>query len=641
MSIWSLLAWAAVYAAAAAQSPIVVRYPEEGAKVETRAGVRVMGSVADPKAVLKIAGKAVPVHRSGGFLAWVPVSTGTFQILIAAELPSGSTSLTRTITVPGRPEPLPSWPGRIAVDGLEPGSDLELPAGEWLNVAFRGSPGHRAEFQLPGGRSRLPMVETAPGLYQGSIVVQSDDFPAPGPVRFHLKEAGGAAVSALSHGKVGLSGRVWGVAEVRSEEPINVRAGPSGAFLFFPVAGTRFVIGSRRGGMVELRLSDHLRAWTGAAGLDMLAEGTPPPRAALHTLRTEARGDATTLHLGLSERVPFIVDSDAAGGLSVRLFYTTADTDWIIYDSSDTFVREVGWRQVENQEALVTARLEPGRRHWGWHAEWEPGGLKIELRHPPRLPEKGSVLRGRVVIVDPGHGPAAPGAMGPTGVLEKDVNLAIARQLRELLQQEGAEAVMTRDGDVEVGLLDRAKLAREKRGEVFLSLHNNNLPENINPFARPHGLSVFYYHPHSLELGRAVHRGLLRSIGLPDEGLRYGNLYVARISAMPAALVESAYMTFPEQEALLVSHRFQRKVATAALEGLRDFLEAERQRQRRESRAPAIARPAPESDLSDFPASARTARAPAKPKAPASARGRIGAPKKPGPAGRGRMRSRR
>ncbi|MCM2304859.1 MAG: N-acetylmuramoyl-L-alanine amidase, partial [Elusimicrobia bacterium] len=99
-----------------------------------------------------------------------------------------------------------------------------------------------------------------------------------------------------------------------------------------------------------------------------------------------------------------------------------------------------------------------------------------------------------------------------------------------------------------------------------------------NPFAKPRGFSVFYYHPQSLELGRAVIEAYGGRIKLADEGLRWGNLLVARQSAMPAILVENAYMIFPEQEALLNDAAFRDELAKALLEGLEKFLRSARRK---------------------------------------------------------------
>jgi N-acetylmuramoyl-L-alanine amidase len=169
--------------------------------------------------------------------------------------------------------------------------------------------------------------------------------------------------------------------------------------------------------------------------------------------------------------------------------------------------------------------------------------------------------------------PSASGATGPLGTKEMDANYAIALAVAERLRRNGAVPIVTRDGpDHELGLLERPRMALEREADIFVSLHNNALPDGSNPFAKPRGFTIFYYHPQSLELARNVHRGFRVRVPLPDEGLQWGNLAVARLTAMPAILVENAYMIFPEQEALLNDPRFRAKLADSVVDGLRETL---------------------------------------------------------------------
>jgi N-acetylmuramoyl-L-alanine amidase len=126
--------------------------------------------------------------------------------------------------------------------------------------------------------------------------------------------------------------------------------------------------------------------------------------------------------------------------------------------------------------------------------------------------------------------------------------------------------------------VDRPKQAVERGADIFVSLHNNALPDGENPFGKPRGFTVFYYHPQSRELGRAVHEAYRGRIKLPDEGLRWGNLLVSRQSAMPAILVENAYMIFPDQEALLNEAPFREELAKALADGLETFLRSARRK---------------------------------------------------------------
>jgi N-acetylmuramoyl-L-alanine amidase len=140
-----------------------------------------------------------------------------------------------------------------------------------------------------------------------------------------------------------------------------------------------------------------------------------------------------------------------------------------------------------------------------------------------------------------------------------------------MLEDEGATVILTRADRSAVRLYDRTERAELLDAEIFVSIHNNALPDGVNPF-ESHGTSVYYFHRQSLDLARALQNRLLESLGLADLGIGRASLAVARATWMPAALTEGAFMMIPDQEAGLRNPAFQDAYARGVLEGLRDFL---------------------------------------------------------------------
>ncbi|OUM98619.1 MAG: hypothetical protein BAA04_07190 [Firmicutes bacterium ZCTH02-B6] len=190
-----------------------------------------------------------------------------------------------------------------------------------------------------------------------------------------------------------------------------------------------------------------------------------------------------------------------------------------------------------------------------------------------------SQLGGRTVVVDPGHGGRDPGAIGPGGTQEKDVNLAIALELARYLEQAGARVVLTRDRDVYVDLATRTRLANALQADAFISIHS----DAIGAGRTASGTGTFY-HPAPGEapdrsmsgrLGEAVQREVLAAIGLPDRGVRQRAFYVLLHTEMPAVLVEVAFIDNPAEEKLLTDPEFQRRTAAGIAQGvLRFFADA-------------------------------------------------------------------
>jgi N-acetylmuramoyl-L-alanine amidase len=172
-------------------------------------------------------------------------------------------------------------------------------------------------------------------------------------------------------------------------------------------------------------------------------------------------------------------------------------------------------------------------------------------------------------VVDPGHPPL--GATGPTGLREAEANLAVALLLRDLLTRSGARVLLTRSSDVSLDLLPRTRFADSVDAEVLVSIHNNALPDGVNPFTN-NGTSVYYNHPRSLPLAQAVDRELTRELGVRDLGVGRGDLALVRPTWMPAILTEGLFMMIPEQEAALADPRGQRLYAVAVRDGIESFL---------------------------------------------------------------------
>jgi N-acetylmuramoyl-L-alanine amidase len=116
-------------------------------------------------------------------------------------------------------------------------------------------------------------------------------------------------------------------------------------------------------------------------------------------------------------------------------------------------------------------------------------------------------------------------------------------------------------------------MAAKGDADILISIHNNALPDGINPFYN-NGTSAYYYHPHSKPLAEAIHKHLLHETGLRDYGLYYGNLALTRASLMPAVLVECAFMMIPGQEAMLRTNRFQRRCARAIMDGIIEYMKS-------------------------------------------------------------------
>ena len=233
---------------------------------------------------------------------------------------------------------------------------------------------------------------------------------------------------------------------------------------------------------------------------------------------------------------------------------------------------------------------------------------------PPTDAERRRVDRLIIVAIDPGHGGEDPGAIGPTGLREKDVVLSIARQLRDALNsQRGMRVMMTRDADYFVPLYDRVRKARRVQADLFVSIHADAF---FKPEAR--GASVFALSDKgatsaaarwmaerenaadgvggvnmqvadvqvmrtlldmstaaqikdSLKLGREV-LGRIGKVGtLHKHQVEQAGFAVLKAPDVPSILVETAFISIPDEEERLRDRDYQKQLVAAIASGIKRY----------------------------------------------------------------------
>jgi len=592
---------------------INIVYPREGQQMRAVDSTFILGSVT-PGASLTINGTPVPVYRTGGFLAFLEIDTGQFVFHLEAANTAGTSSVEWPVHV--------GWPGMFVPDSgvvilphtIAPAAHLALESGDYLQVRFRGTPGCVGRFQIEGFDRIYPMVERRnisslgdggdvfagedgtgrvlepPGTYTGVWQVPHGIHVDSARIRMRLSRDTKVADSlccpatdtvfreytecaaSLSPGLVSVNAAgVPRVLELTDSVQI-LRFGPRLGYLTtFQPAGVRAVYSGENGDWVRLRLGAGFSGWVEKAKTRELPPGTPIPSGLVSYIRTAARPRWTDVTLDLSSPLPFKVSVDPEQlTLTLEIFGATTNTDWVRYDPNDDLIERIDWNQTDPGVYTLKVQLKQGPL-WGYEADYRAGGLVLSVRRPPDLLRG---LRGLTICVDPGHA-LDSGAIGPTGLTEKEANLGIALALRRELESNGARVVMTRTADVQVDLYDRPAIARAAEVDIFISVHNNAVPDGINPYYH-NGTSSYYYHPFAKDLASAIHQRLVKATALSDFGLYHANFAVLRPTQYPSVLVECAFMIIPEQEESLGREKYQKRVAKGIARGIEDFISAAR-----------------------------------------------------------------
>ncbi|KYH33125.1 N-acetylmuramoyl-L-alanine amidase [Neomoorella mulderi] len=171
--------------------------------------------------------------------------------------------------------------------------------------------------------------------------------------------------------------------------------------------------------------------------------------------------------------------------------------------------------------------------------------------------------------IDPGHGGSDPGAVAAGGLQEKDVTMAVGLALRQLLQEAGVEVVMSRTGDQDVSLADRAGLFNREQVDLIISLHVNSAGTPAASY-----VSTFILAPggQAEKIARLIQSELVAATGWPDGGVREANFYILRETDAPAVLVEMGFISNPETAAQLATPAVQQALARAIFRGLAAYL---------------------------------------------------------------------
>ena len=275
-------------------------------------------------------------------------------------------------------------------------------------------------------------------------------------------------------------------------------------------------------------------------------------------------GSCDRIRVSLPDRLPYASRTETdPTTIVVDVFGAMNNSNWVSQYDEPGMVDYVDLRQTGSDILQLVIRLKE-KYAWGYRIGYEGNNLVIEVRHAP----ENLAVKGLKIGLDAGHGGSALGAVSPTGICEKDVNLAIVRELQLLLEKKGATVVLSRSDDSEMSMPQRKKIFRDADIDLMLSIHNNAGGSPLKPM----GTSTYYKHITNRELATTLLDRMLE-LDVPCYGLTGNfNFSLNAPTEYPNALVECLFMSSLPDEEMLADPATHRKIAEKIVAGLEDYL---------------------------------------------------------------------
>ncbi len=258
--------------------------------------------------------------------------------------------------------------------------------------------------------------------------------------------------------------------------------------------------------------------------------------------------------------------------------------------TGNPLIEKITCTRPDNLTVVFTLTLKC-KEAWGCQIRADsPGRVQLALRPPPKLSANpAKPLQGIKVLISPGHGGMDSGAVGATGLTESDANLAVTLLLQKRLKAAGAEVETLREGDIYVSLDKHAEAIASSTADLLVSIHANSISEDGDP-SKARGPLTFFSYEHQEKFASTIYEGLPRIVWRPPSGkpVAQRDLRVTRRAPhMPATLVETLFISNPEDEMLLLDPAFLDRLADSIYKGIVYYLKMQL------STAPNPARPAP------------------------------------------------
>ena len=528
-----------------------------------------------PDAALEINGRRTTLFPQGSFVARIDLEERMNKIIVVAKK---GEQMVQDILFIYRTPILKSFaeePKKIDNILIEPESDVWLQRGDYLEATLKASPGGDARFSVDKIGKNFPMIELAPektdgvkGIYKGVVKISEAPTNQPLEITFEIEGKNGKKKKTEAPGKIYLlSENIPLVGYIKNETYIHGAKVGHLPLVRVPQNVSVHIIG-RVKQRYKINLENKI-GYVDVKDIILAPWGTPLPHAKISAPQVDWDANWLRLSMPIDKALPcFITQTENPLQLQLQVVGAQQASHWITFPNGENDIRSLTMNQIDENIFQLTVVLEQ-KNNWGYRCYYKDNRLYFLIRRKPEINSE-NLLAGITIAVDPGHGGDETGAKSPLGVLEKDINMQWALALSQILQENGARVILTRQGDETVPLPLRTAIAEESNALLYISLHNNGVTAHGNALAAS-GTSTYFTLPQNRQLSWAIYPHMV-AIGLTPYGRIYNSYFVTNATGFLTTLVEGGFLTNPTEELKLANPDFINQMALAVYRGIADFL---------------------------------------------------------------------
>ncbi len=476
----------------------------------------------------------------------------------------------------------PLW---IDTATIEPKDTLIASQDDQLKFQFIGSPGQQASLIIPELNKKILFVRrdfNDYSLYQLSI--NSCTFPIDKPIAMNVE-----LTTPLSHSRrerlvfsipapiTIFPRQAYQLLEVKTNHAIlnyemgQIRlGGPIRAELD---SGIILKSNGRTGELYRIILDEQTQGFIHQNDIRFLPSGYPIPEFYINSIIATAVDSGTLIIIPYPEPVPYEITPNPDGSvISVTLYGAKTNSTWIIHRTDLPMVKQLSWEQRTPSSYTLNVHLKNAKL-WGYRIYRDGANIKLFLRSAPALTmENGQLsMKGLHIALEAGHGGTNSGAIGLSGLLEKDINLALTKEIEKICIQNGLKVTLIRPDDREMALNEKRDDVEKSSADLFISIHAN-ASSTANGFLGVKGASTYYHNIFWHPFAQFIYQRLLTLELAPFGVVGSFNYKPIRMSSRPAILVEQAFMSQAEDEEKLADPVFRQKMAHAIFQGIKDYV---------------------------------------------------------------------